>query len=111
MEQVPRVDMDSRNARGRMAALSPVGSPSRLPGLASEGVRVAAGAYIPRPWRCRMSEFVKGFGCRPHTAVPRTPAAGVRKPPREETAMGEGAAVPRGRYGDLSATAVGTNGA
>jgi hypothetical protein len=37
--------------------------------------------------------------------------AGVRKPPREETAIGEGAAVPRGRYGDLSATAVGANGA
>ena len=55
--------------------------------------------------------FVKGFGCRPHTAMPRTPAAGVRKPPREETAIGEGGAVPRGRYGDLSATAVGANGA
>ena len=54
---------------------------------------------------------VKGFGCRPHTAMPRTPAAGVRKPPREETAIGEGGAVPRGRYGDLSATAVGANGA
>jgi hypothetical protein len=35
----------------------------------------------------------------------------VRKPPREETAIGEGGAVPRGRYGDLSATAVGANGA
>jgi hypothetical protein len=31
LEQVPRVDMDTRNARGRMAALSPVGSLSRLP--------------------------------------------------------------------------------
>ena len=57
------------------------------------------------------SGIVKGFGCRPHTAMPRTPAAGVRKPPREETAIGEGGAVPRGRYGDLSATAVGANGA
>ena len=59
----------------------------------------------------RGSGSVKGFGCRPHTAMPRTPAAGVRKPPREETAIGEGGAVPRGRYGDLSATAVGANGA
>ena len=51
------------------------------------------------------------YSARPHTAMPRTPAAGVRKPPREETAIGEGGAVPRGRYGDLSATAVGANGA
>ena len=32
------------------------------------------------------SAYVKGFGCRPRTVVRRTPAAGVRKPPMEETA-------------------------
>ena len=38
------------------------------------------------------------------TTVPHTPGAGVRKPPREETAGDEAAAVPRARrYGDLSA--------
>src|SRR5437870_9866494 len=47
----------------------------------------------------RMTASVKGFGCRPLTAVPRTPAAGVRKPPREETAIRSAIAVPR--YGDL----------
>jgi hypothetical protein len=31
--------------------------------------------------------------------VPRTPRAGVRKPPREETALGERAAVPRSLWG------------
>jgi hypothetical protein len=30
---------------------------------------------------------VKGFGCRPMKVVPRRTAAGVRKPPREETAL------------------------
>ena len=43
----------------------------------------------------REAVHVKGFGCRPLAAVRRAPAAGVRKPPRKETAMGEGAAVPR----------------
>ena len=33
-----------------------------------------------------MSDIVKVFGRRPLTAVPLTPAAGVGKPPREETA-------------------------
>ena len=32
-------------------------------------------------------------------AVPRTPRAGVRKPPGEETALGERAAVPRALWG------------
>ena len=36
----------------------------------------------------RMSLIVKVFGCRPLANVRRTPAAGVRKPPREETAVG-----------------------
>ena len=34
-----------------------------------------------------------------HSRWPRTPAAGVRKPPREETAMSRAMGVPR--YGDL----------
>ena len=50
------------------------------------------------------SGIVKGFGCRPMTDGPRTPrlGAGVRKPPRNETA-GSGTRSCRGRYGDLSA--------
>ena len=35
-----------------------------------------------------MSAPVKVFGCRPMTVVRHTPGAGVRKPPREETAVG-----------------------
>src|SRR5260370_9451624 len=35
----------------------------------------------------RGSGFVKVFGCRPRRTVPRALAAGVRKPPREETAI------------------------
>jgi len=46
-----------------------------------------------------MSACVKGFGCRPLAAVRHARAAGVRKPPREETAMGEGAAVSRALWG------------
>jgi len=34
------------------------------------------------------------YSARPRLTVPRAPAAGVRKPPREETAMGERARVP-----------------
>src|ERR1700694_2868436 len=47
-------------------------------------------------------DFVKGFGCRPLTGVRHTPAAGVRKPPKDETAMGSGWRC-RGHYGDLAA--------
>jgi hypothetical protein len=43
----------------------------------------------------RMAAYVKGFGCQPHRAAPRALAAGVRKPPGEETAMGERVAVPQ----------------
>ena len=46
-----------------------------------------------------MSAIVKGFGCRPLTAVRHTLAAGVRKPPREETALGERVAVPQSLWG------------
>jgi hypothetical protein len=35
----------------------------------------------------RDSGFVKVFGCRPPRTAPQTPAAGVRKPPRDETAI------------------------
>src|ERR1700687_1534917 len=48
-----------------------------------------------------ISAFVKVFGCRPMTVVRHAPGAGVRKPPREETAIG-GARRRLGRYGDLS---------
>ena len=48
------------------------------------------------------SEFVKVFGCRPHEGGAAHTGAGVRKPPREETAGG--ARGWRGvGYGDLSA--------
>jgi hypothetical protein len=47
--------------------------------------------------------FVKVFGCRPMTVVRHTPGAGVRKPPREETAVVRGRRG--GRYGELSAVA------
>jgi hypothetical protein len=49
-----------------------------------------------------MSEIVKVFGCRPLTEVPRAWAAGVGKPPREETAGGETRRLVT-HYGDLSA--------
>jgi redox-sensitive bicupin YhaK (pirin superfamily) len=45
---------------------------------------------------------VKGFGCRPLTGVRHAPAAGVRKPPKDETAMGSGWRW-RWHYGDLAA--------
>ena len=41
----------------------------------------------------REAGLVKGFGCRPRRTVRRTLAAGVRKPPGEETAMWERVAV------------------
>jgi hypothetical protein len=46
--------------------------------------------------------FVKVFGCRPLTDVPRARVAGVGKPPKEETAGREGGRLVT-RYGDLSA--------
>jgi hypothetical protein len=51
-----------------------------------------------------MSPSVKGFGCRPMTdgAANTEAGAGVRKPPRKETA-GSGTRSCSGRYGDLSA--------
>jgi hypothetical protein len=52
-----------------------------------------------------MSPPVKGFGCRPPRRQPRTPAAGVRNPPRDETA-GSGTRSCSGLYGDLSAVSV-----
>ena len=49
-----------------------------------------------------MSHSVKVFGCRPMTAVPHAPGAGVRKPPRDETA-GSGQRSCSRLYGDLGA--------
>ena len=95
-------------ALGDTAIRAAQGATSTIPILGSTNDMVEAG--LVGCWLDPVAS-VKGFGCRPHTAMPRTPAAGVRKPPREETAIGEGGAVPRGRYGDLSATAVGANGA
>jgi len=41
------------------------------------------------------SLVVKVFGCRPHEGGAAPTGAGVRKPPMEETAMGERMMVPR----------------
>ena len=57
------------------------------------------------------SRFCEGFRMPAAHGDATYTGGRVRKPPREETAIGEGGAVPRGRYGDLSATAVGANGA
>src|SRR5260370_244625 len=46
-----------------------------------------------------LSLFVKGFGCRPLTAVRHTLAAGVQRPPRADTAVGAGAAVSHVAFG------------
>jgi len=40
---------------------------------------------------------VKVFGCRPDDGAATRSEAGVRKPPREETALGERVPVPRAR--------------
>jgi len=42
-----------------------------------------------------MSAIVKVCGCRPHDGGAAHTGAGVRKPPMEETAMGERMVVPR----------------
>jgi hypothetical protein len=49
-----------------------------------------------------MSAVVKVFGCRPMTVAPHARGAGVRKPPRDETA-GSGQRSCSGLYGDLGA--------
>src|SRR5262245_40867039 len=49
-----------------------------------------------------MSPFVKVFGCRPDEDGSIRWWAGVRKPPREETAGGDARGLVR-RYGDLIA--------
>ena len=49
-----------------------------------------------------MSDNVKVFGCRPHESGAADPGAGVRKPPREETA-GCRARWRVTRYGDFVA--------
>jgi hypothetical protein len=50
----------------------------------------------------RNSASVKVFGCRPHDGVAAHTGAGVRKPPKEETAGGVERLCVR-RYGDLTA--------
>jgi len=50
-----------------------------------------------------MSVHVKVFGCRPLTNERQVRAAGVGKPPREETALWERRAVQQAGYGDLRA--------
>jgi hypothetical protein len=82
--------------------------------LEGEGAARRTIAAVPSPALsvpARLHASLMARLALPYAAVLRRPAAGVRKPPREKTAIGEGAAVPRGRYGDLSATAVGANGA
>src|SRR5450755_563625 len=67
--------------------------------LWNRAAMAAFGETCRRRRHVAASLTVKGFGCRPRPAVPRTPAAGVRKPPGEETAMGERIAVPRHLWG------------
>jgi hypothetical protein len=55
----------------------------------------AAQLRRPRAPQGRMSASVQGFGCRPSTAVQRPPAAGVRKPPRNEPAGDSAGKLPR----------------
>jgi hypothetical protein len=52
--------------------------------------------------RAATSGVVKVFGCRPHDGGGARTGAGVRKPPREETAGGVARWCGVG-YGDLSA--------
>jgi hypothetical protein len=47
------------------------------------------------PFEGAKTGFVKVFGCRPHEGGAAHTGAGVRKPPMEETAMGERMMVPR----------------
>ena len=75
----------------------------RIPGLrqllAEAGSRRTRVVFI---LAASMSPVVKVFGCRPHEGGAAHTGAGVRKPPREETAGG--ARGWRGvGYGDLSA--------
>ena len=61
--------------------------------------------------RCQEDSYCEGFRMPAAWGDAAYTGAGVRKPPRKETAIGEGGGVPGGRYGDLSARAVGANGA
>jgi hypothetical protein len=61
---------------------------SKMKALAAEGL---GGTGL------RRSTNVKVFGCRPLTNRAATPAAGVGKPPREETAGDGAVAVPAAR--------------
>src|ERR1700716_1357477 len=73
---------------------------------------MARSTPIVSPWTCSrrdnsasrraMSPVVKVFGCRPHDGGAAHTGAGVRKPPREETAGCRARCRVR-RYGDLTA--------
>src|ERR1700716_3998747 len=73
---------------------------------------MARSTPIVSPWTCSrrnnsasrraMSPVVKVFGCRPHDGGAAHTGAGVRKPPREETAGCRARCCVR-RYGDLTA--------
>ena len=49
----------------------------------------------------RVTAYVKGFGCRPFTEGATRTGAGVRKPPREETAGWDAAVVRPTRDGAM----------
>ena len=51
--------------------------------------------------RLRPAAYVKGFGCRPFTEGATRTGAGVRKPPREETAGWDAAVVRPTRDGAM----------
>jgi hypothetical protein len=51
--------------------------------------------------RTEMSPCVKGFGCRPFTEGATRTGAGVRKPPREETAGWDAAVVRQAGHGAM----------
>ena len=87
----PRPPAPAAGLRG-VVALIRARRPVRQPAHASDRI-------LPCRSRCLATESVQGFGCRPRTAVPRIPAAGVRRPPGEETAIGEGVAAPRALWG------------
>jgi hypothetical protein len=102
-----------------VAPVRPVGAPSTRGRPGSARRRQAVGARLSKPARAFMTAigescrrrghhlpavYVEGFGCRPLTGVRHAPAAGVRKPSLDETAMGSGWRC-RGHYGDLAAAA------
>ena len=86
--------------RSRRSVMSVVAHELDLTGSPDEVrfLRAKRASRLP----ARMSEFVKVFGCRPHEGGAAHTGAGVRKPPREETA-GDLARWRVRRYGDFDA--------